>query len=74
MSDIRLGDRIRFTSHTGCFTGEVTSIDGDTGEVVFFYLCNTEPYKTNISKLRPDRPERYWLMDEQEVARIDREH
>ena len=74
MADIKLGDRIRFTWHTGCFTGEITSIDGDTGEVIFFYLCDPDPYHTSVSKLKPHHPEGYWLMDEEEVARIDREH
>lgn len=74
MADIKLGDRIRFSQNRGCFTGEVTSIDGDTGEVIFFYLCDPEPYKTSVSKLSEHFPDGYWIMEEKEVARIDKEH
>lgn len=62
----KLGDRVRLSSHRGCFTGEVTGFQdrGQPNEAITFNYFYKN-YKTPLDKLMPDSPDGYWLLTEE---------
>ena len=63
----KLGDRLRFSPHRGCFTGEITAVTDELrdGQVVdqiiqvdYFYKV----YEFKVSQIEVDAPASYWLL------------